>query len=340
MFISIPMTISKLGAITSTILQSDTQDQEVLAIKLLSDFYSTLRSNRLSDPSDQTEIVLKGGIALSFDHAADCLEDYHRTARFIKGVYLAIHKLLLRFPGQKINILYAGCGPFATILLPVLPLFKADQLQVTLIDIHPESVKFVRELFAKLHLLSFVDCISVNDAISYRYPTSNLHMVISETMFHALLTEPQVAITRNLAPQLVQGGIFIPEEVTIEAVITSFSKEPFLSSSTAAAFPAATDRSLMAKLFSLNKNSARSASFSNHQYRSPWFKVPVFQNSGPDICLFTHVKIFANLQLGLSESLITNPYCLVSILNLPSGAHISFIYTFNEVPSWSFQVVD
>lgn len=334
------MTISKLSAITTTILQSHTPHEEVHAIKMLSDFFLTFRSNRIPQPSDQTEMVLKGGIALSFDHAADCLQDYHRTARFIKGVYLAIHELLLRFPNQKINILYAGCGPFATILLPILPLFKADQLQVTLIDIHPESVKFVKELFATLHLLSFVDCISVKDAISYRYPNPNLHMVISETMFHALLTEPQVAITRNLAPQLVDGGIFIPEEVTVEAVITSFSREPFLSNTQVPIVSAVTERSLMAKLFSLNKNSAQSVSFSNHEYRSSQFKVPVFQNSSPDICLFTNVKIFKKLELGLSESLITNPYCLVSILNLPSGALISFVYNFAEVPSWSCQLAN
>ncbi|SOD13370.1 class I SAM-dependent methyltransferase [Pedobacter xixiisoli] len=333
------MTVSKLSAITKTILQSRTPNEEVHAIQSLSDFYLAFRSNRSPQPSDQAEKVLKGGIALSFDHAADCLQDYYRTARFIKGTYLAIQELLLRFPNQKINILYAGCGPFATILLPILPLFKPNQLQVTLIDIHPESVKFVKELFTQLDLLSFVDCISVEDAISYRYPNSNLHMVISETMFHALLVEPQVAITRNLAPQLVNGGIFIPEEVTIEAIITSFSKEPFLYNAAAPVVSAITERSLMAKLFSLNKNSA-SVSFSNQEYRSPRLKVPVFQNSSPDICLFTHVKIFSKLELGPSESLITNPYCLVSMLNLPSGSSISFIYEFTEVPSWSYQLAD
>lgn len=334
------MTVSKLSTITKTILQSQTPEEEVQAIKLLSDFFLTFRSGRIPQPSDQTEMVLKGGIALSFDHAADCLQDYHRTARFIKGVYLAIHELLLRFPDQKINILYAGCGPFATILLPLLPLFKADRLKVTLIDIHPESVKFVKELFAKLHLLSFVDCISVNDAISYRYASPNLHMVISETMFHALLTEPQVAITRNLAPQLVNGGIFIPEEVSVEAVVTSFSKEPFLSNTTVPVVHADTGRSLMAKLFSLNKDSVQSASFSNQEYHSPWFKVPAFQSSRPDICLFTNVKIFKTLELGLSESLITNPYCLVSILNLPPNTSFQFVYSFAEVPSWSYQLAN
>jgi hypothetical protein len=334
------MTVSKLSTIAKTILQSYTPDEEVNSIKLLSDFFLTFRSHRNPLPSDQTEIVLKGGIALSFDHAADCLLDYHRTARFIKGTYLAIQELLLRFPDQKINILYAGCGPYATILLPILPLFKANQLQVTLIDIHPESIKSVKELFATLHLLSFVDCISVQNAISYRYPSANLHMVISETMFHALLSEPQVAITRNLAPQLVNGGIFIPEEVTVEAVTTSISKEPFLSNNSVAVVATVTERSLIAKLFSLTKNSAQSVSFYNQEYHSPWFKVPIFQNSSPDICLFTHVKIFKTLELGLSESLITNPYCLVSILNLPSGALIRFVYTFDELPSWSYQLAD
>lgn len=334
------MTVSKLSAITKTILQSQTPQEEVSAIKLLSDFFLTFQSNRNPQPTDQTEIILKGGIALSFDHAADCLQDYHRTARFIKGVYLSIQELLLRFPGEKINILYAGCGPFATILLPVLPLFKTDQLQVTLIDIHPESVKFVKELFTTLHLLPFADSISVQNAISYCYPNANLHLVISETMFHALLTEPQVAITRNLAPQLVEDGIFIPEEVTIEAAISSFSNEPFLSNSSTPILPATTERTLIAQLFSLNKNSVQSSSFSNQEYRSACYRIPVFQKSSPDICLFTHVKIFKTLELGLSESLITNPYCLASILNLPSGAQLSFVYTFAELPSWSYQLAD
>lgn len=334
------MTVSKLSAITKTILQSQTPEEEVSAIKLLSDFFLTFRSNRIPQPSDQTEIVLNGGIALSFDHAADCLQDYYRTARFIKGVYLSIQELLLRFPGEKINILYAGCGPFATILLPVLPLFKTDQLQVTLIDIHPESVNFVKELFTTLHLLPFVDSISVQNAISYRYPSANLHLVISETMFHALLTEPQVAITRNLAPQLANGGIFIPEEVTVEAVISSFSNEPFLSNTSTPLLPVTPERTLIAQLFSLNKSSAQSSSFSNQEYRSAWYQIPVFQKSSPDICLFTHVKIFKTLELGLSESLITNPYCLASILNLPSDTQLSFVYTFAELPSWSYQLAD
>ena len=334
------MTVSKLSAITKTILQSQTPEGEVSAIKLLSNFFLTFQSNRNPQPTDQTEIRLKGGVALSFDHAADCLQDYHRTARFIKGVYLSIQELLLRFPGEKINILYAGCGPFATILLPVLPLFKTDQLQVTLIDIQPESVKFVKELFTTLHLLPFVDSISVQNAISYRYPSDNLHLVISETMFHALLAEPQVAITKNLAPQLASGGIFIPEEVTIEAVISSFSNEPFLSNTSPPVLLATPERKLIAQLFSLNKNSAQSSCFSNQEYRSAWYQIPAFQKSSPDICLFTHVKIFKTLELGLSESLITNPYCLASILNLPPGAQLSFVYTFAELPSWSYQLAD
>ncbi|RYD96717.1 MAG: hypothetical protein EOP54_13010 [Sphingobacteriales bacterium] len=334
------MTISTLSAITNTILQSGTPDEELYAIKLLSDFFIPLRSNRNPHPADQTEIILEGGIALSFDHAADCLLDYRRTARFIKGVYLAIQELILRFPNQKINILYAGCGPFATLLLPVLPLFNPAQLQATLIDINPESVKFVKELFAKLDLLAFVDCISIQNAILYRYPSHNLHLVISETMFHALLSEPQVAISKNLAPQLMDGGIFIPEQVSIEAVITSFADEPFFSDNANLLPPVTTRHITLARLFSLTKNSVRSACFSNQEYRSSWHKLPLFQKSKPDICLFTHVKIFKTLELGPSESLITNPYCLISILNLPSKACISFVYTFAALPGWSYRLAD
>jgi len=332
------MTVSKLSAIANLILQSHTADEEAHAVKLLSDFYLTFLAKRTPHPSDQIELQLQGGIALSFDHAADCLQDRLRTARFIKGVYQAIQELMLRFPDQKINVLYAGCGPFATILLPVLPLFKVDQLQVTLIDIHFESVKFVKELFLTLNLSSFAESIAVQDAISYRHSSPDLHMVITETMFHALLTEPQVAITANLAPQLAEGGIFIPEEVSVEVQVTSFAREPFLTTASVPLVSADYKRSAFAMLFSLNKDLGKSSFFLNQAFHSPWFKIPALKKSEPDICIFTRVRIFKTLELGLAESLITNPYCLVSMLNLHPGAFIRFIYNFSDIPSWSYQL--
>src|SRR5690606_27335694 len=135
---------------------------------------------------------------------------------FMKGVYKALQTAMKTFHDTTINILYAGCGPFAPLIVPLLHFFKPEQLSVTLIDINGYSIETIKEIVAELEYEAYIADIIVADATEYKYAKSkDLHVVITETMFKALTREPQVAITRNLVPQLTKGGILIPEEVKI-----------------------------------------------------------------------------------------------------------------------------
>src|SRR5690606_3672370 len=147
----------------------------------------------------------------------------------MKGVYKALISAIKIFQDTRINILYAGCGPFAPLILPLLPFFKPEQLSVTLIDINQYSIQTIKEIVAELEYEPYIAAITVADATQYTYSKlKTLHLVITETMFQALTREPQVVITRNLAPQLTKGGILIPEEVKISWRYSFFSKEPYL----------------------------------------------------------------------------------------------------------------
>jgi hypothetical protein len=47
---------------------------------------------------------------------------------------------------QPIHVLYAGCGPFALLALPLMTAFSKQEVVFTLIDIHPESLRCARHL--------------------------------------------------------------------------------------------------------------------------------------------------------------------------------------------------
>jgi len=122
--------------------------------------------------------------------------------------------------------LYAGCGPFAPLCLPLLPLLAGQAVHFTLLDVHPRAIESVQAIMAALQLEGEnVDC-QVCDATHYHNPDHRpLHIIVSETMQRALEKEPQVAILMNTAPQLTPRGLMVPEIIAVDAVLTDLSRE-------------------------------------------------------------------------------------------------------------------
>jgi hypothetical protein len=178
------------------------------------------------DPRDRSAISLSAGSAISPLDAGRCLLDLRRTAVYLRGVYDAIQEAQQRFPGDVIHVLYAGCGPFALLCLPLLPLLTGQAVRFTLLDVHARAIESVQAIMAALRLEGTnVDCL-VCDATHYRNPDYRpLHVVVSETMQRALEKEPQVAILMNTAPQLTAGGLMVPEMIAVDAVLTNLSRE-------------------------------------------------------------------------------------------------------------------
>jgi hypothetical protein len=195
-----------LGSVTDILLDEGASPGALdAAAGELYDRLAAIRTPRSRDGSS-----LPGGKALSPVDAASCIRDARRTAVFLRGVNEAIR----RFAGRPIELVYAGTGPFAPLAVPLMPRLPAG-VRFTFIDAHAESIDCLAAILGRLGLRG---TLVIGDAARYRHPTAP-HVVIAEVMQRALSVEGQVAITRNLAPQLAPGGIFVPRRVTVDLAV-------------------------------------------------------------------------------------------------------------------------
>lgn len=335
---------AELTAIVKSIIDADSLAEHIFAVKELAGFFELLSHNgEIAIPADN-EAALNGGQALSSYHAAVCTEDYLRTSYFIKGVYKALTKLMMDFPGRPVNILYAGCGPFATLLLPLLPLFENGRIKAKLLDINHASILSVQHLVRVIGFqdrdLELVEANAITYTIPHHFPVD---LLISETMHYALTMEPQVAIVQNLVPQLPPHSIMIPQEINIALAYSFYAKEPFLKNGENAAEgyrkqqPYAS-RTLIDSLFTINKELFSKPGNVTSQIISKFYKLPAEHTKQPDICIFTGIRVFEDILLDTADSLITNPYCIGSMHNFTNHSSFQVVYDFSETPKWTYNL--
>ena len=136
----------------------------------------------------QNGTTLPTGVAISPVNAARCLWDFKRTYEFMRAVQAALAKLKKRFAPEKIEILYAGCGPFASLIVPLLNEFSPGEINLSLLDYHAASIASVRRIFERLNFCEFDPAFVQTDAARYRHPRA-LHLIICETMQTALAND-------------------------------------------------------------------------------------------------------------------------------------------------------
>ena len=294
--------------------------------------------------SNDNEVTVKGGIALSGFHAADCINDCFRTVSFIKGVYNAIKKLQSDFPEKEINIMYAGTGPFATLVLPLLALFKPSEVSVLFLDINQSSIDSVKFLINKIGLQKHDLKFAVGDATTYKIPVGlSVDLLVSETMHLALTQEPQVSIAKNLIPQLPLHAQIIPQAIHIDFGYSFFAKEPFASTSDDIRkgynkLQPYEHRIIIDRLFTINKELFSNQSNSASRFTSKFYTLPVAFDNQPDACIFTEITVFDDIKLTTAQSLITNPYCLVSLYTIQQYSAIQLVYDFSDIPNWTYSI--
>jgi hypothetical protein len=293
------------------------------------------------------ETFLEGGVAISPHLAARCLLDPLRTVRFLRGVHAGIQEATRRFPGERIHLLYAGCGPYATLVLPLTTQFSPEQLQLTLLDMHPVSIQGVRRLVQALGISDYVTACLQANAITYQHPDSvPLHMVVCETMQAGLAREPQVAIMLNLVPQLVDYGLFIPENIVVEAVLSDSQQEDvgLLMHRNELGFPVGhetepPERLALGRIMALDAGTARELGRRGGQEVFPLttIEVPKRAKGLEQFLLMTTISVFDSIELGPYDCELSFPLRIHELYQVESGTRIRFSYALGANPGLRHQ---
>ena len=166
---------------------------------------------------------LPQGRALGPLSAARCLLDFARTGAFLRGLRAAVDQARSS-GGGPVEVLYAGCGPFAPLFLPLTTALPPGGARFTLLDLHPRSVAVAARLVEACGAGPWLAGLHAVDAFAFE-PEQPVHVAVVETMQRALEHEPQAALMARLAARLAPGGRLLPEEVELGVALADLARE-------------------------------------------------------------------------------------------------------------------
>lgn len=222
-------TITIIKKITTSLLEDSLHQDE--AVKSLNEIHTHFQQITEITGYDNNidhlvTIPAAKGTALGLNYAAQCLIDYKRTVKFLKAITTAIAEKQEKNPRELIHIFYAGCGPYATFLALIAPLFTPKEVQFSLLEINKKSIESAKKIINSLELTDYVQEFYLADAVTFKIPNPDtIHILISETLDALLYRECYVPILFNLLPQLNKDIALIPENVVIDLLLIAYSKD-------------------------------------------------------------------------------------------------------------------
>jgi hypothetical protein len=286
------------------------------------------RHSRLSmdgpDGLRDGESFLPSGWAISPVQAGLCAREPYRSAAFIQGLALAVRERLDVSNGRPVRVLYAGCGPFALLALPVMALLDASQVRFAILDVHTETLAYARELIAALGLDGHVAEYICADAAAWRIPAGAMpDVIVSETMNTALGKEPQVAILRNLHAQAPAAAL-LPASVTVHLGLDRRAPDA-----------PCTD---WGRIFALDGDALRAWQEAQDGQGD---SLPAASIRLPDVLeqaprLLTRIRVHGDIVLGDHDCSLNLPLPLPGKPTLAGGSVLAFHYRLGSQPGLAF----
>ena len=335
----------KLSKITKKIIREEL-DFYILqnAVSELKQLLETLSNMDLEAEISSKNIALQNGQAIGPKWAGMCLEDLMRTYKFMKGIHEALKALRIKNPEKPTTILYTGTGPYATLILPFLSLYKPSELQLILLEINPVSIESLKNILKAFDADEYVKAFYHCDASNFNIPSElDADILLVECMQNALRNEPQVAITYNLLPQLKKETILIPENISLFLSLINLEKKNKYQTATEN-FKAIDFYENSEAVFKLNKEEV----FKNdNEFKKEGFQFPEKESHFSKeqlsnynmITISTEITIFDTISLKIYESGLTTPLILADLKYDQNIIGAKTQYTLGANPELATQLI-
>ena len=283
------------------------------------------------NPADG-ESYTDNGLAVSPKWAEMCLDEFVRTIQFLRGLNTAIQTVKTHSNGQPVRVLYIGCGPFASLALPLMSLYSAEEVVFTLIDIHHESADSVMRITTHFGLADRIESLRVTDALTYQVdPVNPPDILVMEIMQASLDKEMQVPVARHILQQ-APSVIMVPEEIHVEVKLIEPSVEySAMFSSDVEAL--ARSRQTVGRVFSLTKETVSAwAGIEADVLPAAMIKIPEYSSDTHQLSMFTEIVTYGQHRLNNRDTSLTAPQVHASIVSTTPGDHIQFEYQLGQCP--------
>ena len=308
--------------------------------------YFEITGIRAFDHENDRDKYLEFGKAVSPVVAADCLFDLLRTKRFIQGIYKAIVHLRKKFNGEKINILYAGSGPYGALITPLCFVFGEDVFTCTAVDVHKESTLALEKILKELKIENYFSRLITCDAFDYQAAENERpHMIVSEVLQMGLRHEPQVALTHHLAPQLRDGGVFIPKEIRLDLFHSKKIPEniqPAVAEPTISRRPER-EEDFLGTILTLNlqtvKEQLQISEYPNLRFKPLQVEIPQKRDPDDSLKLHTFLEIYNDVFLTDRQSSLTVPIRMTNLRGYPDNTVFEFEYKLSRKPRAELRIL-